>query len=193
MKFDPESYSIIIRKEEDDGEILYVGRAAEFPNISSYEETFEEAHNLVLEAIETLKKIADEAGADFPLPYPPPSDEYSGRVTFRLSKSLHAKVARIAVQEDISINQFLVTAVASYVGETDGIAKVVSEAVTRIGHVVIKAVTSFSYVWNLAELPFREAVTPTTISKRLNLPGTQVALADLTFNTYTPMRLGGRL
>ena len=43
MKFDPESYSITIRKEEIDNEILYVGRVAEFPNISVYEENFETA------------------------------------------------------------------------------------------------------------------------------------------------------
>ena len=40
MKFDPETYLITIRKEEIDDEILYVGRVAEFPNISVYEEDF---------------------------------------------------------------------------------------------------------------------------------------------------------
>ena len=33
MKFDPEAYSITIRKEEIDDEILYVGRVAEFPKV----------------------------------------------------------------------------------------------------------------------------------------------------------------
>lgn len=56
MKFDPESYSITIRKEEIDNEILYVGRVAEFPNISVYEEDFETARNLIIDAIQTLKK-----------------------------------------------------------------------------------------------------------------------------------------
>ncbi len=142
MNFDPESYTITIRKEECYGEILYVGRVAEFPNINAFEETYEEAHALILDAIQTLKKIADEAHADFPLPYPTPSDEFSGRVTLRLSKSLHAKVSRIAAQEDISVNQFLVTAIASYVGETDGISKVVSEAANFLGHVISNAVTN---------------------------------------------------
>lgn len=147
MKFDPESYTITIRKEEEDGEVLYVGRVAEFPNISAFEETFEEARSLVLDAIQTLKKIADEAEAGFPVPYPAPSDEYSGRVTFRLSKSLHAKVAKIAAKEDISVNQFLVTAVATYVGEIDGIASVVSKAVNLLGHFVTNAVTTAT-TWN---------------------------------------------
>lgn len=142
MKFDPESYTITIRKEEDDGEILYVGRVAEFPNISVFEETFEVARALVIDSIQTLKKIADETQVDFPLPYPAPSDEFSGRVTFRLSKSLHAKVSRLAAQEDISVNQYLVTAVASYVGETDGILRVVTEAAHLLGNIVTNSVAN---------------------------------------------------
>lgn len=57
MKFDPEAYTITIRKEEIDDEILYVGRVAEFPNISVYEEDFETARHLVIDAIQTLKKL----------------------------------------------------------------------------------------------------------------------------------------
>ncbi|SEQ62775.1 hypothetical protein [Nitrosomonas ureae] len=56
MNFDPESYSITIRKEEIDDEILYVGRVAEFPNISVYEENFETARKLIIDAIQSLKK-----------------------------------------------------------------------------------------------------------------------------------------
>lgn len=70
MKFDPESYTITIRKEEVDHEILYVGRVAEFPNISVYEEDFETARQLIIDAIQTLKKISDEAQSEFPSPYP---------------------------------------------------------------------------------------------------------------------------
>lgn len=148
MKFDPESYTITIRKEEDDdGEILYVGRVAEFPNISAFEDTFEAARSIVLDSIQALKKIADETQAEFPLPYPAPSDEFSGRVTLRLPKSLHANISRIAAQEDISVNQYLVAAVAYYAGENDGVSKVVSAAVNLLGHIVTNAMNSAVGVW----------------------------------------------
>jgi predicted HicB family RNase H-like nuclease len=153
MKFDPETYTITIRKEEDDGEILYVGRVSEFPNISAFEDTFEAARALVLDSIQTLKNIADETQSDFPMPYPAPSDEFSGRVTLRLSKSLHAKVSRLAAQDDVSINQYLVTAVATYVGEVDGIARVVSGAVSLLGNVVTTA-------WKSSQFLFHDVVTP---------------------------------
>ena len=69
MKFDPEFYTIIIRKEEVDGNVRYAGRVIEFPNISVFEDSFEAARTLVLNSIQTLKNIADETQADFPLPY----------------------------------------------------------------------------------------------------------------------------
>jgi len=141
MTFDPESYTISIRKEIHDGESYYVGRVAEFPNISSFEDSFEEARALVIDAIQTLKKNADETQVVFPAPYPVPSDEFSGRITLRLPKTLHAKVSRKASQEDISVNQYLVTAIASYIGETDGIAKIVSMTSTFLSQMVNHAVT----------------------------------------------------
>lgn len=166
MKFDPESYTITIRKEEDDGEVLYVGRVAELPNISAFEETFDATRTLVIDAIQTLKKIADEAQAEFPLPYPAPSDEFSGRITLRLPRSLHAKVSRIAAQEDISVNQYLVAAIATYVGETDGISRVVTEAVNLLGHIVANAMTTVT-AWKPTQYVFGE-VTPTRLADPFN-------------------------
>lgn len=81
MKFDPEAYTITIRKEEIDGEILYVGRVAEFPNISVYEEDFETARHLVIDAIQTLKKIADQNHTELPLPYLSTSLEFRERAS----------------------------------------------------------------------------------------------------------------
>lgn len=68
MKFKPEAYAITIRKEASDGEVLYVGRVAEFPNISVYEDDFETARHLMNDAIQTLKKIADQNRMELSLP-----------------------------------------------------------------------------------------------------------------------------
>jgi len=180
MKFDPESYTITIRKEEDDGEILYVGRVAEFPNISAFEDTFEAARTMVLDAIQTLKNIADETQSEFLQPYPAPSDEFSGRVTLRLSRYLHAKVSKLAAQEEISVNQYLVTAVATYVGEVNGISRVVSEAVSLLGHVVTNAVN----IWKPTQFLYSDVVTPAYLSK----PSMAGGLANFQALTYqTPL------
>lgn len=169
MKFDPEAYTITIRKEEVDGDTLYVGRVAEFPNISAFEDTFETARTLVVDAIQTLKKIADETHLEFPFPYPAPADEFSGRVTLRLPKSLHAKVSRIAAQEDVSVNQYLVTAISTYVGEIDGISKVVSEAAHYIAQA---AINSFYCSWSKASFQLMN-VTPSRVSIPSEVAGTK--------------------
>ena len=110
----------------------------------------------------TLKKIADEAGAEFPLPYPAPSDEFSGRVTLRLPRSLHAKVSMIATREDISVNQYLVAAIATHVGEVDGIGRVVAEAGKLLGQIVTDAMTT-ARAWRAATFMYN-AATPAGLS-----------------------------
>ncbi len=64
----PESYTITITEVVNNGETTYEGRVTEFPNISSFESTSEEAYKLVIDAIVTLTKIANETNVDLPLP-----------------------------------------------------------------------------------------------------------------------------
>ena len=139
MIFDPDSYTITIRKESVDGDSLYVGRVAEFTNISAYEETYEETREILLDAIRTLKIMADEQGVSFPLPNPVFSEEYSGRPSLRLPKSLHARAVRLAQEEGVSLNTYLVTAVAMYTGESQG--------VTWAGKEIIKNINATLYMF----------------------------------------------
>ncbi|UQV43463.1 type II toxin-antitoxin system HicB family antitoxin [Janthinobacterium lividum] len=43
-------------------------------------------------------------------------DEFSGRVTLRLTRSLHRKVSEIARKETVSLNQWILATVAEKVG-----------------------------------------------------------------------------
>ena len=76
---------------------------------------------MLVDLITTLKTLADEEGAAFPLPNVSLSEEYSGRPSLRLPKSLHAKIARLAEEEGVSLNTCLVSAVAMYAGEAQGL------------------------------------------------------------------------
>lgn len=148
MKFDPELYTITIRKENHEGDYLYVARVIEFPNLSAFEETYEEAHSIILDAISSLKEIADEEGAVFPLPNPITEDEYSGRITLRLPKTLHAKIAKQAEIEDVSLNTYLVGIISSYSGESDGISKMLSGAIFQLGSFIHAQQVAFHQVLN---------------------------------------------
>jgi predicted HicB family RNase H-like nuclease len=120
MNFDPEAYTLTIRKENVDGDILFVGRVAELQDVIAYEETYEEAHSILLDAISSLKEIADEQNRTLPVPFET-EDEYSGRVTLRFTKTLHKSASLMAEREGVSLNQFLNTVVAEAVGERKAI------------------------------------------------------------------------
>ncbi|MHB1619395.1 MAG: hypothetical protein ACYCTY_05330 [Sulfuricella sp.] len=44
-----------------------------------------------------------------------------------MPKSLHTKIARYADREDVSLNTYLVTAISTFVGETNGLASSLSD------------------------------------------------------------------
>jgi len=137
MKFNPEAYTIVVRLEDHDGEGYFVGRVFEFPNISAFEETAEEARSMVIDAIKTLKEMADEECISFPTPQAVFDEEYSGRITLRLPKTLHAKIAKQAEQEGVSLNTYLVGAISSYSGEFDGVSKMLSGAISHLNSVPV--------------------------------------------------------
>lgn len=135
MKFNPEAYTIAVRLEDHDDETYFVGRVFEFPNISVFEETAEEARAMVIDAIKTLKEMADEEYASFPAPQLVFDDDFSGRITLRLPKTLHAKIAKQAEQENVSLNTYLVGAISSHSGELDGVSKMLSGAILQLGSI----------------------------------------------------------
>jgi len=164
MSFDPEAYTITIRKETIDDEIYFVGRVAEFPNISVFEETFNESHSLVLDAIISLHSIAMEQGVTFPSPNPSIAEECSGRITLRLPKSLHAKIARYADSEDVSLNTYLVTAISTFVGETNGLARATQEIGKHLHALWFRMSTDSRAIVEISKL--RHVVSPDRLPKQ---------------------------
>jgi predicted RNase H-like HicB family nuclease len=90
------------------------GCAAQGESIEETVEALEEARRLWLE-------VRYEDG--LPIPEPRLEEEYSGRVSLRMSRSLHAKLARFAEREGVSLNQLLNTALAEYAGVGFGVAR----------------------------------------------------------------------
>lgn len=115
--FSPEQYTISIRKEVMEGEVYFVGRVAEFPDVATYDPSPQEAYNAVISVISGLTAQLREIGKEIPLPQVVP-EEFSGRVTFRMPRSLHARVDARAQLEGVSINTWLVAAAENYLGAT---------------------------------------------------------------------------
>lgn len=115
MSIDPTAYNVIIRKANFEGEVLFEARVKELPDLAEYGESFDEAYDLAIDAIETAAEAFADKGRAFPQATVP-VDDYSGRVTLRLPCSLHRALAETADVEGVSLNQHLVNVLSYYSG-----------------------------------------------------------------------------
>lgn len=119
MSVDAQAYNITVRRGEFEGELLYEARVRELPDLMEYGETFHEAYELAVDAIETTAVALTEHGRAMPAPVEP-ADDYSGRVTLRIARSLHRALAEAAETEGVSLNQHLVNVLTYYSGFAAG-------------------------------------------------------------------------
>jgi antitoxin HicB len=102
-------YTITIEKCNDQG-IYYIAKYLELPHFIMTGDTPEEAvKELESEKLEwfefNLKK-----NNDIPLPFK--SREYSGKIILRMPPKLHKRITEMAELQGISINNFMIKAVA---------------------------------------------------------------------------------
>jgi len=109
--FDPHTYTIVVKKVQADDETLFRAAVQELPDIETYAQTYGEAYELAIDAIEGLNAAAEEEGRPFPAPQESEGD-YSGRVTLRMPKGLHQRIATTASIEGVSLNHYVVSVLA---------------------------------------------------------------------------------
>lgn len=107
----PEEYGICIRLVRQDGTDLFEGRVNELPDMRVYCDSYAEAYEELLDAIQTAQALFAEQGREFPQAEPG-EESFSGRVTLRMSKSLHRCVHDKALRDGVSLNQWIVEAIA---------------------------------------------------------------------------------
>ena len=89
-------------------------RIKELPGCMSQGETPEEAMAMIAEAMDGWLEVAIEYGR--PIPEPKIDVEYSGKFVVRVPKSLHHKLSDLSEVDDVSLNQWIVAALAEAVG-----------------------------------------------------------------------------
>lgn len=112
---DPHAYGIEVRRRNIDGEAVFEARVRELPDLAEYADTFEEAYALAVDAVTTTAKVLAGRGKAMP-PALDPVEEWSGRVTLRVPKSLHRALAEVADAEDCSLNQHIVNVLNYFTG-----------------------------------------------------------------------------
>ncbi|NLT48118.1 MAG: type II toxin-antitoxin system HicB family antitoxin [Clostridiales bacterium] len=113
-------YKVVIAKvtEADGGG--YIAHIPELDCIGDGE-TMEKAIADVYAVAEDLIEIAREDGKEIPMPqYYKDIDDFSGKLSIRLPKTLHKQVSERAKAEECSINQLIGTYIAMGVGDAFG-------------------------------------------------------------------------
>lgn len=112
---DTKNYNISIRFGSFDGEDCFEARVRELPDLVEYADTYTEAYELAVDSISATAKVFCEKNLHMPSAQTP-FDDFSGRVTLRLPKSLHRSLAHKAENEGISLNQLLVSVLSAFRG-----------------------------------------------------------------------------
>jgi predicted RNase H-like HicB family nuclease len=99
---------------EDEG---YIATCPEFVGLSAFGETANEALAEAQVALKLFIETYEEKGIR--LPEPKIIQDYSGQIRLRLSKSLHGQAAKAAIEDGISLNQFIMLAVQARVTGQD--------------------------------------------------------------------------
>lgn len=101
-------YPILISKINDEGDILFTASIKELPGLIVYGESLDE----VYEEIELAKADWIEAnlewGREIKEPLLDSVENYSGKVTLRMPKSLHRNVKERSEIEGVSLNQTII-------------------------------------------------------------------------------------
>jgi predicted HicB family RNase H-like nuclease len=104
---DAKHYAVSVQYGVFDGEHCYEATVREFPEIREYADTFQDAYDLALDTIEIVYAQMQDSGAQPPTPIAH-APAFSGRITLRISKSLHCSLSAQADEEGVSLNQQVV-------------------------------------------------------------------------------------
>jgi len=107
-------YTITVKRGTGDGEEYWIARVLELPHCITHGTSPEEA----LRDIEDAKREWLISNLEAGLPIPEPV-KFTGQYHLRMPPSLHEALAIKSESEDVSLNQFMITALARAVGYAD--------------------------------------------------------------------------
>ena len=118
---------MIVPGESGDG---YVAEVLELPGCISQGETPEEAYRNLDGAMEGWIGAALDLGR--PIPEPIGDKEYSGHLPLRISSELHRLAAIHALNEGVSLNQWIAKAIATQVAKQDLAKDLADQLVSKL-------------------------------------------------------------
>ncbi|MBQ6782554.1 MAG: toxin-antitoxin system HicB family antitoxin [Acholeplasmatales bacterium] len=114
------------------GDKVFVVRYYDLENVIGVGDTIEEAIEEAKGNLEVYLEYCEENNISVPEPTMHEDLDYSGKITVRMSKTLHKLVDERAKKEGISINLFLNEAILQYVSSVNTSEKIINESVEKI-------------------------------------------------------------
>src|SRR5918997_226893 len=111
-------YKVEIIHDEDG----WFAKVLDLPGCMTWANSYEELKPMIEDAKRGWIEDALEHGD--PVPEPRSTEDFSGKVNLRMPKSLHRDLARRAQEEDVSLNQLMVAALARSIGSHDAREKI---------------------------------------------------------------------
>jgi predicted RNase H-like HicB family nuclease len=112
------------------GDGTYSAEILEFSGCFADGNTADEAMKNLSEAAKSWIEACLEQGLEIPEPFM--NQDFGGKVALRLPRSLHRQAVRFAERDGISLNQFLVSAIAARIGAEDSFARIMNKFEQRI-------------------------------------------------------------
>lgn len=128
---DATKYNITVRKGVFEGKELFEARVLELPDVAEYADSYAGAYALAIDTLETTAEIFAEKGKMMPQPIVP-VDDFSGRVTLRMPKSMHCAYSSWADIEGVSLNHLLVNCLSFTLGNLQSPPTARTETTDRI-------------------------------------------------------------
>jgi antitoxin HicB len=111
-------YGLKISLLSDDDGGGYLVEVPDLPGCMTDGDTLEEAIRKAGEAIESWIQVAKECGKKIPeKKYYSSEDDYSGKLTLRMPKSLHKELTQAAAEQGVSINQLILYFLSKGIGQ----------------------------------------------------------------------------
>jgi antitoxin HicB len=109
-----EPYTRVLVPDETGG---YNAEVLEFPGCFAEGDTIDEAYRELEDAAESWIEVRLDRGQEVPPPFS--TLDYSGNISLRLPRTIHKRAAILAERDRVSLNSFLMSAIAYRVGAED--------------------------------------------------------------------------
>jgi predicted RNase H-like HicB family nuclease len=119
-------YHRVVRRSDE----LWAAEVLEFPGCFASGDTDVEALENLTESMESWLESELEAGHQIPEPFG--DEHYQGRVSLRITPTLHRRAAAAAVLEGVSLNRLLSSAIAVYLGEVSAADRLATRASSAV-------------------------------------------------------------